>query len=88
VVFAMSPAKLLLREDIKKKVAYKTPKDLQKSRVEYKPFKPDVFKYRIRQEIKLGKYLYYLKVSREQLRTEGAKKPRTEGAKKPRAKEP
>ena len=61
-VFDMSPAKPLLRQDTKDEMHlhYKTSKNLQLSRLEYKPFKPRIFHNRILQEIRLQKYIHYL----------------------------
>jgi hypothetical protein len=70
-VFDMHPAKLLLREDIKNKLhltTHKKPRQLQNSRPEYLLFKPNKFAERIRQEIKLQKYLHYLKLKQEAIR--------------------
>ena len=65
-VFDMSPAKPLLRQDIKDEMHlhYKTSRKLQLSRVEYKPFKPRIFQDRILQEIRLKKYIHYLQLKR------------------------
>jgi hypothetical protein len=62
----MSPAKPLLRQDIKDEMHlhYKTSKKLQLSSLEYKPFKPRIFQDRILQEIQLKKYLHYLQLKR------------------------
>ena len=71
VVFDMSPAKALLRADIKNDVhltTHKTAGQLQNSRDEYKVFKKRIFYERIRQEIKRNKYFHYLEVKREKLR--------------------
>jgi hypothetical protein len=68
-VFDMSPAKQLLRQDIKDEmhIHYKTSKQLQLSRTEYKPFKPRVFQDRILQAIRLRKYIHYLELKRAKL---------------------
>jgi hypothetical protein len=65
-VFDLSPAKLLLRQDVKDKMHlhYKSSKTLQLSRLEYKPFKPRIFHDRIYQEVRFQKYIYYLGVKR------------------------
>ncbi len=65
-VFDMSPAKPLLRQDIKDEMhlLYKTSRKLQSSRLEYKPFKPRIFQDRILQEIRLQKYVHYLQLKR------------------------
>jgi hypothetical protein len=65
-VFDMSPAKPLLRQDIKDEMHShcKTSKKLQLSRLEYKPFKPRIFQDRILQEIRLQKYIHYLELKR------------------------
>jgi hypothetical protein len=65
-VFDTSPAKPLLQQDIKDEMHlhYKTSKRLQLSRLEYKPFKPRIFQDRILQEIRLSKYIHYLKRKR------------------------
>jgi hypothetical protein len=71
LVFDMHPAKLLLRQDIENKLhltTYNTPGKLQASRLEYMLFKPQKFGGRIWQEIKLQKYLHYLKLKREAIR--------------------
>jgi hypothetical protein len=76
LVFDMHPAKLLLREDIKRNVhltTYKTAAQLKASRAEYEPFKDNKFAERIRQEIKLQKYFNYLRLKREAIRN-GKKK--------------
>ena len=70
LVFDMTPAKMLLREDIKNKLhltKHKTARKLQKSRPEYQLFKPEKFKDRIHQEIRLQKYHHYLDVKRKNL---------------------
>jgi hypothetical protein len=64
-VFDLSPAKLLLRKDIKNKVhTTKQPSELQASREEYKQFKAEKFKDRIYQEVQPSKYIYYLELKR------------------------
>jgi hypothetical protein len=61
-VFDMSPAKLLLQQDIKDGMLlhYKASRKLQLSRLQYKPFKAKVFQDHILQEIRLQKYVHYL----------------------------
>jgi hypothetical protein len=64
-VFDMSPAKALLREDIKQKLhTTMTPAKLQASKQAYQPFKPEIFRARIYQEVRLQKYFNYLKLKR------------------------
>ena len=64
----MSPAKLLLREDVKNKLhTVMTPSELRESRIEYKLFKLEKFEERsIFQAIRLQKYLFYLEMKRAQ----------------------
>ncbi len=65
------PAKLLLQKDTENKLhmtAHSTPGKLQASRPEHMLFKRQKFGERIRQEIKLQKYLHYLKLKREAIR--------------------
>jgi len=69
LVFDMTPAKALLREDVKNKVHTKMkPRELQASRPEYAPFKPEIFRHRIYQEERLQKYLAYLDKKRKEKR--------------------
>ena len=70
LVFDMTPAKMLLRDDIRNKLhlkKYKTSRSLQKSRPEYQLFKPEKFKDRLYQEIRYQKYIHYLDVKRKKL---------------------
>jgi hypothetical protein len=67
LVFDMTPAKELLREDIKnKKHESMTRLSLQASRQEYHPFKAKHFKERISQEVRYQKFLNYLQIKREE----------------------
>jgi hypothetical protein len=67
LVFDMTPAKELLREDIKnKKHERMTRSSLQASRQEYQPFKPKHFKERIYQEVRYQKFLNYLQMKRDE----------------------
>jgi hypothetical protein len=64
-VFDLTPARDLLREDVKNKVhTMKTPSELQASRKEYKPFNPKKFSDKIFQEVRRSKYIYYLELKR------------------------
>lgn len=66
LVFDLSEAKELLREDVaKKRHENMTPSELRASRDEYRPFTNTVFKQRIYQEIRYQKYIYYLNQKRE-----------------------
>jgi hypothetical protein len=57
-VFDLHPAKLLLREDVKRgENEQMTRSDFQATRPGYMLFKPDKFKERIYQEVKRKKYL-------------------------------
>ena len=76
LVFDMSPAKMLLREDIKNELhitIYLTARKLQASRIEYKPFGSKEFSDRIRQEVKRNKYSHYLELKRGKLRNGNTK---------------
>jgi hypothetical protein len=68
-VFDMSPAKALLRQDIKDEMHlhHKTSRKLQLSRLECKPFKPRIFQDRILQAIRLQKYVHCLKLKRAKM---------------------
>ena len=69
LVFDLSPAKALLREDIKNKLHLtNTPSNLQASREEYKLFKPKKFQDRICQEVRRSKYIFYLELKRAEMR--------------------
>ena len=60
-VFDLSPAKPLLRDDIKmKRHEGMTPSEFQQTRPEYKQFKKTKFKFRIYQEIRRQKFVNYL----------------------------
>ena len=66
LVFDLSEAKELLREDVSKKIHKKmTPSQLRASRDKYKSFSNSVFKQRIYQEVRYQKYLNYLNQKRE-----------------------
>jgi hypothetical protein len=59
----MTEAKELLQEDVKNKVhETMAPADLQASRTPYHPFKPDIFRKRIYQEVRRQKFLFYLQL--------------------------
>jgi hypothetical protein len=76
-VFNLSPAKLLLREDIKDRLhmtIYKTARKMWASRSEYKIFKIEIFKDRFLQEIRRSKYIHYLNLKRAKLRAPPARK--------------
>lgn len=67
IMFSRSPAFDLLREDVASKVHVGlTPFQLQKTRIEYEPFDPRVFKHRIYQEIRRVKFVNYLNFAREE----------------------
>jgi len=60
-IFDRSPAKELLRQDVKDGRNVETPpKDLWCSRPEYKVFALDIFRQRIYQEVRLQKYWNHL----------------------------
>jgi hypothetical protein len=64
-VFDMTTAKLLLREDVaNKRHTSLTPTELQRTRPEYMAFKPAIFKGRIFQEERYGKYINWLEYKR------------------------
>jgi hypothetical protein len=69
-VFDMTKAKELLQEDVKNKV-HETmeARDLQLSRIEYRPFQAHIFSQRIKQEVRRQKYFYYLELKRTVKRT-------------------
>ena len=68
-VFDMSPAKPLLRQDVRdKKHTTMTPRELQKTRTEYMAFKPCIFKSRIYQAVRLEKYFTWLEKKRQEKR--------------------
>jgi ribosomal protein S21 len=71
----MSPAKALLHKDIKQKLhTTMTPAKLQASKKQANtPFKPEMFRARIFQEVRLQKYFNYLKLKRARER-ESSKK--------------
>ena len=73
-LFDLSVAKLLLREDVKanRHVTMK-PSEFQRTRTEYMPFKPSIFKHRIYQEVRRKKYLYYLELKRAEKLKRAAK---------------
>ena len=71
LVFDLSSAKMLLREDIKQNLhitKYPTAAKLKESRIEYKPFGSKKFSDRIRQEVKRNKYFHYLELKQQKLR--------------------
>jgi hypothetical protein len=71
LVFDMSPAKMILREDVINGIhETMTPSELQGLRTEYEGFKSDVFKRRIYQEVRLQKYYNYRDNQREKKKTE------------------
>lgn len=64
-VFDLSPAKLLLREDVAaKKHTTMTTEFFRRSRSEYMVFKLDIFRARIKQEERRQKYLFHLELQR------------------------
>ena len=66
-VFALLPAKLLLRDDVtNKRHVGRTPTQLWLSRPEYQVVTRDKFAERIRQEIRYQKFVYYLNERREE----------------------
>ena len=66
LVFDLSEAKELLREDVNNKLHEQmTPLQRKATRDHYKPFSNKVFKERIYQEVRYQKYLYYLNKKRE-----------------------
>jgi hypothetical protein len=63
VVFDMTEAKELLQEDVRDKIhETMAPADLQASRTQYHPFKPDIFRKHIHQEVRRQKFLFYLEL--------------------------
>jgi hypothetical protein len=71
LVFDMSPAKMILREDVINGIhETMTPSELQRLRPEYADFKREVFKRRIYQEVRLQKYYNYRDHQREKKKTE------------------
>jgi hypothetical protein len=61
LVFDLSAAKLLLREDVRNQLhTTMQPFELQQTRPEYMDFKRDIFRRRIYQEVRLQKYFFYL----------------------------
>ena len=71
LVFDMSPAKMVLREDVVNGIhETMTPSELQGLRPEHEGFKSDVFKRRIYQEVRLQKYYNYRDHQREKKKTE------------------
>ena len=67
LVFDLHPAKMLLREDIKNKKHRKyKPSQLRCTRKEYKEFSKEIFKYRVKQEIRRDRYLRYLENKRQE----------------------
>jgi hypothetical protein len=76
-VFDMSPAKLLLREDvINHKHEAMTARELQDLRVEYWPFKHEKFYDRIRQEVRRKKLLHLIDIKRKEKLAKKPKKPK------------
>jgi hypothetical protein len=60
-VFELSPAKMLLRADVREgKHLTMTPSQLQLSQTAYAPFDPKIFMHRIYQEVRREKFLNYL----------------------------
>ena len=82
-VFDMSPAKDLLRSDIKegRNMGIK-PSEFQKTRPEYAAFKPPIFAGRIDQEIRRNKYINHLQAKREMDLTAARKRDEKNEAKK------
>ena len=67
-IFDLSPARILLSEDVKNKIHERmSARQLQDSRKEYQIFKRKVFSDRIRQEVRLQKYHHYLDLKRKAL---------------------
>lgn len=65
LIFDKSPAKLLLREDVKdKKHQGLTPSAFQATRPEYKMFDLKIFKHRIYQEIRRQKFIFHCELER------------------------
>ena len=71
LVFDLSEAKELLREDVANKIHERlTPLQLKNTRDEYAPFTLEVFKQRIYQEVRYQKYLFYLNQKRDKAKAE------------------
>jgi hypothetical protein len=69
-VFDMSPAKELLRQDVKDELHLQMSVcDLWGKREEYKVFKLPIFTQRVYQEVRRKKFLYFLDLKRQKLRS-------------------
>ena len=87
-VFDLSPAKELLREDVKNKLhSTMSSAELQATRPEYRGFKRSKFKDRILQEVRRQKFLHYLERHRSMKFDDGPGQ-RQKGAKTPAKKTP
>lgn len=74
-VFDMTPAKALLREDVRNRLHESmTPAALQATRAEYQQFLPVKFKERIYQEVRYQKFCNWLEYSRTKKRHEELEK--------------
>ena len=64
-VFDLSEAKYLLREDVKdKKHTTVTAEALRQSRPQYRVFESEIFRRRIKQEVRRQEFVYYLSLKR------------------------
>ena len=64
-VFDLSEAKYLLREDVKdKKHTTVSAEALRQSRPQYRVFESEIFRRRIKQEVRRQKFVYYLSLKR------------------------
>jgi hypothetical protein len=76
-VFDLSPAKALLREDVKNKLhTTMSSSELRATSPEYMCFKPKKFKDRIPQEVKTQKFLHHLELQRSRKFDDCPKQPR------------
>ena len=67
LVFDIHPAKYLLRMDVANGVHLKLkPMALRKTRPAYMEFKPEIFKFRIYQEVRRVRYFNYLRLKEEE----------------------
>jgi len=66
LVFDLSPAKQLLRDDVKdKKHEGLTPSEFRRTRPEYMKFRVEIFKGRIYQEVKRQKFIFHCELKRK-----------------------
>ena len=82
-VFDLSDAKPLLQGDVERKLhELMTPAQLQKTRPEYAPFQPRIFRHRVYQEVRRQKFLFYLEEKRLKKEAEDEKRREMVKAKK------